>query len=191
MRYKALKSHILSWLETQLPPHLYYHGLHHTLDVLKATEELCTAEAVGVHNTILLKTAALFHDAGFIEGAQDHELRSCELARKILPDFEYAIDDIDRIANMILATRMPQSPQNELEAILCDADLDYLGRDDFFPIAQSLFQELKHHGFVSNLREWDEKQIFFLENHSFFTSTNIERRRQKKLAHLQRLKEKL
>ena len=35
------------------------------------------------------------------------------------------------------ATKIPQTPLTKLEEIICDADLDYLGREDFFEISRS------------------------------------------------------
>ena len=37
----------------------------------------------------------------------------------------------DLFSQLILATKVPQKPKNKLEKIICDADLDYLGREDF------------------------------------------------------------
>ena len=34
-----------------------------------------------------------------------------------------------------MATKIPQKPQNHYEEVLSDADLDYLGRDDFLRLA--------------------------------------------------------
>ena len=62
---------------------------------------------------------------------------------KLLPEFGYSETEIDTICGMILATKFPQQPHNRLEEIMCDADLDYLGRPDFFSIGNTLFEELK------------------------------------------------
>ncbi|MEM1216569.1 MAG: HD domain-containing protein [Bacteroidota bacterium] len=142
MNYQAAKDFILEKLRTELADELYYHGLHHTLDVLAVTEELAELLDIAPHERVLLRTAALYHDAGFTVSATEHELRGCEIARAHLPGFGYRPADIERICGMITATKIPQSPQNQLEEILCDADLDYLGRDDFYPIGATLFDEL-------------------------------------------------
>ena len=64
--YRSAKKYILQRLEHELSDHLYYHGVHHTKDVLKITKKLCKDEKVSKTDTTLLKTAALFHDAGFL-----------------------------------------------------------------------------------------------------------------------------
>ena len=63
---------------------------------------------------------------------------------------------------MIMATKIPQSPRNGLEEIICDADLDYLGRDDFYEIGATLFEELKAYNVLQNEREWNRIQVKFL-----------------------------
>ena len=46
MNYHAAKAFIVDKLERELSADLTYHGLHHTLDVLRVTEELCLMEAI-------------------------------------------------------------------------------------------------------------------------------------------------
>ena len=191
MDYTAAKIFILKQLEEKLSDKLHYHGKHHTLDVLGATIELCKAEKIPPYETLLLKTASLYHDAGFLIDRENHEQHGCELARKYLPSFRYIPEEIEKICSMILATKIPQSPCNRLEEILCDADLDYLGREDFYSIADSLFQELQQFGVVNDRQTWDEIQINFLKKHSFFTPTNIKRRLLKKQLYLEELQRKL
>ena len=188
MDYYAVKIFILKKLEHELSSELSYHGKHHTEDVLNVTIQLCKNENISAYDTTLVKTACLFHDAGFIFSRLEHEKHGCELAKNYLPGFGYTYDEINRICSMIIATKIPQSPKNNLEEIICDADLDYLGRDDFFKIGDSLFEELKKQGLIQNKFSWNEMQIKFLSNHSFFTSTNIKRRSAKKQTHLEQLK---
>jgi len=185
--YTAAKLFIFKKLENELPIDLTYHGLHHTEDVLQVTEELCESENVSDYEALLIKTACLFHDTGFLTSRIEHEKLSCEIAKKYLPRFGYSREEIHRICDMIMATKIPQSPKNNLEEILCDADLDYLGRDDFFPVGKTLFKELKNLGMIDDEQTWNKMQIKFLKNHSFFTSTNKKRRTTKKLTHLQQL----
>lgn len=189
MNYQAAKTFILDQLEQHLAPELTYHGVHHTLDVLRVAEELCRFEGIDSRQVILIKTAALFHDAGFMRSNKQHEWHSCRIVEEFLPRFGYSPAAIRQINRMILATRIPQSPTTIPEKILCDADLDYLGRDDFFPIGSTLFQELKTFGQLTDEQEWNRLQVSFLEQHRFFTPTNIRRRRPQKLAHLAQLRQ--
>ncbi len=189
MNYDAAKAFILDKLQRELSDRLFYHGLHHTHDVLAVTEELCNLETVTPYESILLKTAALFHDSGFTINNREHEHLGCEIAREYLPRFGYSHAEIERICGMIMATKIPQTPHNFLEAILCDADLDYLGREDFYPIGNTLFAELQAYDVLQSEESWNRLQVSFLESHRFFTDTNRERRGPLKQAYLEELKE--
>jgi uncharacterized protein len=91
------------------------------------------------------------------------------MAKEILPNYGLSIHQVELICNMILATRIPQSPVTKLDKILCDADLDYLGREDFYQIGGRLLEELKEQGVVETEREWNLVQKTFLESHRFHT----------------------
>jgi uncharacterized protein len=185
MNYSAAKQFILNKLRFGLSEHLHYHGLHHTLDVLDVAGDLCVSEKINKHQTLLVKTAALFHDSGFVTNVHtNHELASCEIAREALPDFGYLETEIDIICGMILATKIPQSPSNILEEIICDADLDYLGRKDFEKIGNTLFEELKAYNILHDLTTWNKLQVSFLSNHTYFTRTNKGQREKMKRKHL-------
>jgi uncharacterized protein len=171
MDYEKAKLFVYGKLESDLKSDLTYHGVHHTKDVLTAVVMLAKAEQMSPADTILIKTAALFHDIGFTKTYKDHEEVGCEYARKNLPKFGYNPVQVEQICEMIMATKIPQNPHNQLEEILCDADLDYLGRKDFYPISNTLFQEFIHYGSVKGKLEWDKLQIKFFENHHYFTKT--------------------
>jgi HD superfamily phosphodiesterase len=189
MNYQAAKVFIIDKLKRELSADLTYHGLHHTLDVFDITKELCKTEDVSSREVVLLKTAALFHDSGFTINNKDHEVLGCQIAREVLPTFSYSDTDIEQICGMIMATKIPQNPQNHLEAILCDADLDYLGREDFYSIGATLYEELKAYNVLQTEEAWNRLQVSFLEKHTFFTPTSILRRTQKKALHLEELRD--
>lgn len=191
MEYEKIKTVILHVLKENLPEHLSYHSVLHVKDVIKAAEEIGKSENVNEEELLLLKTAALFHDSGFLEGAKDHEEKSCEIAQKYLPDYGYSQESIEKIKGMIMATKIPQAPQNHLEQILADADLDYLGREDFFKIGDKLFDELTMFGIVNSEKDWNQLQEKFLESHHFWTKTAIESRNLKKQENLEKIKSKL
>jgi len=188
MDYLGAKKFILEKLDAELSQDLFYHGVHHTLDVLNICTELSIKEKVGAYDTILLKTAALYHDSGFTETTKGHEAIGCAIARKNLPRFNYSEAEIERICGMIMATKIPQSPKNKLEEIICDADLDYLGRTDFYSIGNTLFEELKVLGVLSTVEAWNAIQVKFLTAHRYFTETNKKRRARQKLKYLEELK---
>lgn len=191
MKYGEVKNFILDKLRRELPSKYTYHSINHVEDVLNAAIAIGRLEKVNSEELTLLKTAALFHDSGFLEGPENHEERSCKKAKSILPEYGYSSVDIDTICGMIRATRIPQSPKTHLEEILADADLDYLGRDDFFEIADLLYKELQTTGVIRNEEEWNRLQIKFFESHDYFTETSKKLRQEGKEINLKKIKAKL
>jgi ligand-binding sensor domain-containing protein/class 3 adenylate cyclase/predicted metal-dependent HD superfamily phosphohydrolase len=191
INYMKAERHIMKILETQLSPKLLYHSINHTIDVTKAVERLAIMEGITDEDLFLLKSAATYHDAGFIEKYENNEEIGMRLAREILPKYGYAEDQIDIIDGLIKSTEIPQSPNTLLQQIMCDADLDYLGRSDFHEIADLLRRELREHGKLESDRLWDEIQIKFLEQHTYFTKSAIESRQETKLKHIEEIKERL
>ncbi len=191
MKFEKAKDFILTKLEQELPEVLYYHNTGHILDVYDAVVRYAAAAGLSAEDILLLKTAALFHDSGFIIRAKGHEELSCDFARQYLPGFDYDESQISKICGMIMATKIPQSPQNKHEEIIADADLDYLGRDDFFEISDKLYKELYHSGIVGSEEEWNKIQVKFFEDHHYFTDSVIELRQAKKMENLELIKLKI
>ncbi|MCE6989939.1 HD domain-containing protein [Dyadobacter sp. CY323] len=185
MRVEEVEKFMIEKMRSSLDPNLHYHGLHHTLDVIRATAEIAELEGIADEESLnLLKTAALFHDSGFMNTYQGHEEESCRIAREVLIDFDYSPEQIDQICGMIMATKIPQNPKTHLERIISDADLDYLGRNDFWPIAMKLFVELNARGTVHDLPTWNKIQEKFIESHSYWTESERNRRDEMKRMHL-------
>ena len=191
MELQKVKKFILGKLKKELPQNLTYHNTRHIKDVFKAARMLAKIEQVKGEDLILLLTAVLFHDSGFLWQPYEHEKVSCEIARKYLPVYGYSPGQIERICGMIMATKMPQTPHDLLEEIICDSDLDYLGRDDFFTIGLGLYYELSMYGLLSSRDEWNVLQIRFLEKHKYFTSSARQLRQPKKEEYIAILKERL
>lgn len=188
--YKA-ERFILSKLKKELSPKLHYHSYDHSKDVTRQAERIAIGEGITDEDLFLLKSAASYHDAGFVEQYDKNEPVGARLAEEILPNFGYTKVHIERIKELIFVTQIPHQPKNKLEEIICDADLDYLGRDDFHEIADRLRRELREHGKIDSDKKWDEIQVSFFNQHRYFTRTSIETRRPKKLQNLQVIKERL
>jgi len=181
MQYDQAYSFLMEKLEQELSPDYTYHNAQHTRSVVQATQQLCEHEKLDEHHTKLLTTAALCHDAGFLQNHQDHEELSCQVAQEYLPQFGYNEKEIDQVCRLIMATKLPQRPTNVFESIICDADLHSLGTDDYFLIAENLYQEYKKLGIVKNRADWKEKQIQFFNSHRYFTRSAKEKYERKKL----------
>ncbi len=187
-QFTDLQEIILDKLERELPPYLYYHNYKHTIDVINQAELIGLGEGVSEEELLLLKTAALFHDAGHIIQYENHEYYGCQMAKEYLPKFKYTQEQIDRICELILATKLPPKPKNLLERIMCDADLDYLGREDFIPVSNTLYEELKAQGKIESLNLWNKIQVKFLTGHQYFTDTANRLREVNKEKQIERIK---
>jgi adenylate cyclase len=188
-RYHQLKSAILIKLEAELPKRYYYHSFSHTIDMHDSAARIAEFESISEDDKEFVLVAALFHDAGFIIDRENHEMHSCTIAKQLLPQFEYDPNEIDAICNLIMATQMPVKPKNKLEEIICDADLDYLGREDFKTIGDLLYRELSEEGSVEGLDAWNQMQIRFLNNHRYYTTFSQNHRESTKQENLKSLLE--
>lgn len=191
INYKKAERHIMKVLRERLPSHLHYHGIHHTLDVVQASERIALMEGITDEQMFVLKSAATYHDAGFVEQYDKNEPVGIRMAQEILPKYGYTPEQVEEVAKLINATIIPHNPQTHLQQIICDADLDYLGRDDFHEIADTLRRELREAGKINSDRGWDEMQVKFLTMHKYFTPSAIQLRQAKKEKHVEEIKKRL
>lgn len=160
----------LTRLTRELSADYLYHDIAHTRDhVLPAAARLAELSGCSADEIQLVQVAAAFHDLGLVEIDTNHELVGARLAAQRLPDFGFGPRAVEQVMGMILATRLPQQPRTLLEQILADADLDVLGRDDFFTRNSALRRELARMGRPMTDHEWYSGQLAFIENHTYFT----------------------
>lgn len=190
MDYQKAIEYIIARLRQELPDKLKYHSPEHTLSVIRAAEKLGERHGISLHEMQLLLTAAAYHDSGFLNIYRNHEEESCRIVEKLLPDFGFKKDDIEIIKGMIMATKVPQKPHTLLEKIICDADLVYLGGDNYDSISTTLHKELTLNGIDLDEDQWLEMQINFLESHNYWTEYYLNRLAPNKKSVLDRLKSK-
>ncbi len=189
--FENIKSHILNKLR-KLDKKLTYHSVEHTLDVTKEAERIGLSENVAREDDMfLLKVAALYHDTGFLFAYDGHEAYSCKVFKQEAPEFGFSTEETNIVCGIIGATKIPQTPLTKLEEIICDADLDYLGREDFLPVSNKLKEEFLAYGIAKNETEWEELQVNFLTGHRFFTTTSIKEKNDIKQQHLAKILESL
>jgi len=189
MDLHAAKDYILKRLKTELSPDLYFHSFEHTVDVYNAAKRLISLEKITGENALVIKTASLYHDAGMIIQYGHHEKYSIQIAQEFLPQFGYPDDIISKITGAIQATRLPQHATNLCEQVVCDADLDSLGREDFFISSFKLRAEWEKFRIQTvNLRDWLIFEMEFLENHNYYTESAIILRQEGKIKHLEEIK---
>lgn len=187
-QFTDLQEIMLDKLERELPKYLYYHNYKHTIDVVNQAELIGYGEGVDDEAILLLMTAALFHDAGHTIGYDNHEYFGTQIARDWLPKYNYTEKQIEEICKVIMATKLPPQPVTLLEKIICDSDLDYLGRSDFIPVSNTLYEELKAQNKMKSLNTWNKIQVKFLSGHQFFTDTANNLREVNKQAQVERIK---
>lgn len=186
--YYRLRKAIMKKLYNELPEDCYYHGPEHTLDVLRSCKPYIVAEKVNKEEAKLLRIGVLFHDTGFTVSKFDHEDTSVRIARKMMAEFGFSKHQFQVVKGLILATRVPHRPKNKLQRIICDADLDYLGRPGYYKTSGLLYQELRTWSQIASEDEWIDRQISFLESHRYFTPFAIKNRRPQKLKRIEELK---
>lgn len=172
MDFEHARKTILNRLKSSLPDELTYHDIKHTLNVEKAAERFAKLEGIKGEELILLRTAVLFHDAGYILSNEGNEEIAIKLMKRELPNFGYTDEHIAKVADIIRATIKGTKPTSLLEMIMCDADHDYLGRADYHSVASKLRIELEDQGKSMTEKEWVQFQLDYLEGeHKFHTET--------------------
>ncbi len=187
--YDGAIKHILERLERDLSPDLFYHGVAHTLDVLEAVDLCAKLEGIDGDDLEILKTGAAYHDSGFLGQYHENEETGIKIAKENLPEFGFDYKKISIISGIILATKIPQKPTNKLEELMCDADLDNLGREDFYVKTELLRLELSKQGIYKSPKEWYAGTLKFLSNHNYFTNAAKSFRQIGKEKHINEIKE--
>jgi hypothetical protein len=88
-----------------------------------------------------------------------------------MPKYGFNVKQIEKVTRLIIATKMNHKPQNILEEIMKDADVDYLGRNDFEDISNKLMREFTENKVVNTEQEFNKMQVEFLKSHNFLTDT--------------------
>lgn len=188
------ESYVVAQLNEKLPPSYLYHNLSHTRRVVKYVKELIEKEKIGINDARILELAAWFHDIGFIKSNEDHENYSVEIAKAFLKE-KVAAATIDKIEELILATKMLKEPKNSLEKIILDADCAHLGKKFYFEVSELLREEWVALGLkkIPDV-EWIEKNIDFLtKKHQYYTDyamSNWQPTKDKHLAQLYKILKK-
>jgi uncharacterized protein len=185
--FEELHHKVFHLLDTRLPSFLTYHSPKHTKYVLEQAEMISMRENVSDHDLYLIKTAALFHDIGFIQQYKDHEEAGCEITREYLERYSFDPVDAEKIFGMIMATKIPQKPHTLSEMIVADADLEYLGTDLFYKVSQLLYKEMLYLDPDLDIPAFNQIQIKFISAHTYHTDFCKNHREEKKLQNLKEL----
>lgn len=172
--------------------HIADHTLHPTKGVVSSANRIAISENISEHDRELLITAAYFHDTGYIREYDKNEPIAAELAGRILKSIGYEPNEIVKIQKMILSTDLECKPKTHLEKILCDADLDHLGREDFFKLDGKLREEFHTEGIdVSDEAKWYKDTFELVTKHQYYTESQKKLREKGKQKNIKGLLRKL
>ena len=146
-----------------------YHNLDHTKRVVKSAIKIGASYDLSEEQWKVLITACLLHDFGFIKSHIKHEETGADIAGSILTEYGYNQDQIKSVKSLILVTEAIAIPNNKLESIIRDSDLEYLGSNDFEKISEKLKDEWLFCDVVTSEEEFYKLQLDFLINHQFHT----------------------
>ena len=164
-----LREKIYNDFSEKLDEKYLYHNLDHTKRVVKSAIKIGDSYELSDDQWKVLLTACLLHDFGFIKSHINHEETGAEIARSILTEYDYNNDQIKSVQSLILVTKAIAIPNNKLESIIRDADLEYLGSNDFEVISEKLKEEWLICDVVTSSEEFYKLQLDFIINHQFHT----------------------
>jgi predicted metal-dependent HD superfamily phosphohydrolase len=163
---------------------LPYHNYSHALDVVEASKKLAKLEQISSQDAFLIETAAYLHDVVHDTRAKDNEERSVEISREFLRGIGYTTHQIQIVSGLILATKLPTNPTGLLQQIICDADVDNLGREDFLEKTEALRKEFG----IDDKKGWYANTLGFLKSHKYYTGSARDLRQKGLEKNISRLK---
>ena len=181
---EALIELVYKDLSNKLDSKYHYHNLHHTKRVINSAKQIGNHYNLSRDDWRDLLTACLLHDYGFIKSHIDHEEIGAQISKEILPGYYFSDDHIESISSLILITKVAEKPSNLLESIIRDADLEYIGSDDFQKISEYLKKEWLECGVVDNENQFYKIQYEFLLSHNFYTAYMQEKGRDQKIKNI-------
>lgn len=128
-------------LKDKLSNSFIYHNVKHTKDVVNAVEVLCEKESLNQIDKELVVLAAWFHDTGYINGCENHELSSVAIVIDFLRSKAKSNEYIEKVSSLIKATIFDYSPKTILEKIIRDADYSHFASADYLIVCELLRAE--------------------------------------------------
>ncbi len=209
--YEGAEKYIINLLETRLPPNapyytggeLEFHHIRHTYDVSNAGEELLRehkrlgGRAIEEEELKLFRLGLKSHDIGYTVSYDNHEKIGTKMITYVFPDFGFNSERIWVMCGMVMASKMPQRPQegNILQYMMCDSDVVNFGRtgkDGFLPMTHRLKKEVETvNGIELPLVKWYEDGLNLLEGHKYFSDAGKSLGNEGKARNLEELKRRL
>ncbi|MES2573838.1 MAG: HD domain-containing protein [Bacteroidota bacterium] len=186
------KEFITTLFKERLDSRYSYHNLEHTKNVVAGLETISTAENIDQENTDILLLAGWFHDAGYIDGSENHEKRSVKIALDFLQDATVSDSIQQKVSDLILATAFNYTPKNQLEKIIKDADNAHLANENYPDSLEQLRKEWENSINKTYCNtDWFVLNIDFLKNHQYYTEFAQKKWQNLKEENLKLIEEKL
>lgn len=195
-RLKIVDQYVRELFRDELPDGIKYHDANHTLHptkgVVAVANSIAISENISEHDRELLITAAYFHDTGYIREYDKNEPIAARMAGRILKLIGYKPNEVKKIQKMILSTDLELEPKTHVEKILCDADLDHFGREDFFKLDGKIREGRRARGIdVNDEAKWYKGTLKIIKKHQYYTESQIKLREEEKQKNIKRLLNKL
>jgi len=195
-RLKIVDKYIRELFRDELPGSIKFHDSNHTLHpfkgVVAVANRIALSEGISEADRELLITAAYFHDTGYIREYDKNEPIAARMAGRILKLIGYKPHEIDKIQRMILSTDLDCEPKTHVEKIICDADLDNLGREDFLRLDGRLRAGRGARGVdVSDDVKWYKGTLKLMKSHRYYTESQKQLREEEKQKNMKKLLKKL
>ena len=195
-RLKIVDNYIRELFRDELPSDIKYHDADHTVHptkgIVASADRIAISENISDHDRELLIAAAYFHDTGYIREYDKNEPIAARMAGRILKLIGYKPNEVEKVQKMILSTDLEREPKTHVEKILCDADLDHLGREDFFKLDGKVREGRRARGIdVSDEAKWYKGTLEFIKKHQYYTESQKKLREKEKQKNIKRLLKKL
>ena len=164
------EQHVCAFYREFIDEKYLYHNYQHVRDVVDASRRLGQLHQLPYEEMELLELAAWFHDTGFSEGAEGHEVRSARNAARFLEKQMVSPERIRKVEALIMATQPASVPGELLEELIRDADLSHLGSELYWDRSSRVRQELlmTRQNFMPE-EEWVQFELDFMLRHYYHT----------------------
>ena len=174
-KYITLKEQVLDLLQLKFPEDRhYFRGASHTINALSVVEEYIDNMRLGTYEAQILRMGVLMRDLAELNTIE-HGEDGIELVKKTMSDAGFTFVQTKVVSDLVKSSRRPHRPTNLLERIICDVDMEFLGREDHEEANEMFFQELLKNSLVSSREEWEQWQQDMLENYKYHTPYGRER----------------
>ncbi len=169
LKLQDLKERVSELIASNHLLNLHFHKKEFFKRVYDQSELLGRSANISDEAMLLLLAAATLLFSGLSETYENYENKSADIARRILPEFGFDEIETERVVCLILATKEPYLPQNNLEAILIDARMEFIGRIDYMTQVKLLYLEEKNMMRDFSKEKFMRKQRSLVKTFNYFT----------------------